>query len=430
MNVSRVPEERSSETAIPRFEDLPVLTVSTTLTDAGEHIIEDCNEQFRDRLDRPESGLVGRPLGELYDSAGVPGESAPADDNWRGAQFDGGDSVSGTDPASDVGSAASQTNGRPSACVERDLIAADGHLVHTLAEAVPRTTVDGSRVFHIDTTRLERREKQVEVLNRLLRHNVRNDLNLLRGYAHTLCDHDDDEIVAAGTVIDRIADRWLGLAEKGREIEQLSTTASRRTVALQDLLTSVQTAVEQNRPEGVVKIDFDGVDPNIAVSEQWYPAIIELCENGIKHATDQAAGDSVTAADDGESTGAASGSISGNDRSAGPAGESKGTSGQSPGANSPTPSPVTVTVTVKPGSRPEWFVIAVADEGPGLPPDERITLQGNSETPLQHGSGLGTWLVRFVVEQFGGRVSVEDYNTGGSVVKLHLPIPDEDDPIR
>lgn len=429
MNVSRVPEERSSETAIPRFEDLPVLTVSTTLTDAGEHIIEDCNEQFRDRLDRPESELVGRPLGELYDSAGVPGEPAPADDNWRGAQFDGGDSVSATDPGSEVGSVAGQTDSQPSACVKRDLIAADGHLVHTLAEAVPRTTADGCRVFHVDTTRLERREKQVKVLNRLLRHNVRNDLNLLRGYAHTLCDHDDEEVVAAGTVIDRIADRWLGLAEKGREIEQLSTTASRRTVALQDLLTSAQTAVEQNRPEGVVEIEFDGVDPNIAVSEQWYPAIVELCENGIKHGTDKAAGDSAAAAGDSEPAGAGSGSAMGDDRPARPAGESTGDR-QSPVSNSPTASPVTVTVTVEPGPRPEWFVIAVADEGPGLPPDERITLQGNSETPLQHGSGLGTWLVRFVAEQFGGRVSVEDCETEGGVVKLHLPVPDEDDPIR
>ena len=422
MNVSRVPEDRSSEMAIPRFEDIPVLTVSTTLTDAGEHIIEDCNEQFRDRLDRPESGLVGRPLEELYDSAGVPGESTPNDDNWRGAQFDGGDSVSETDPASDVGSTASRTNGWASACAERDLIAADGHLVHTLVEAVPRTTADGCRVFHIDTTRLERREKQVEVLNRLLRHNVRNDLNLLRGYAHTLCDHDDEEIVAAGTVIDRIADRWLGLAEKGREIEQLSATASRRTVALQDLLTSAQTAVEQKQPEGVVTVDFDGVDPNVAVSEQWYPAIVELCENGIKHTAHQADDDSTAAADDDGATD--------DGRPASTAGKSGETDEESPGSNPPTESPVTVTVTVKPGCRPEWFVIVVADEGPGLPPDERITLQGNSETPLQHGSGLGTWLVRFVVEQFGGRVSVETHEVRGSVVKLHLPIPDEDDPIR
>jgi len=399
--VSRVPEDRSSEAAVPRFEELPVLTVHTTLVDAGDHVIEDCNQQFRDRLDRSESALVGRPLAELYDSAGVPGGSAPHDDDWRGTQFDGGGSAPAADPTSGGGSAADRTHGPASACAERDLIAADGHLVHTLAETVPRTTGDGYTVFHVDTTRLERREKQVTVLNRLLRHNVRNDLNLLRGYAHTLRDHDDEEIVAAGTVIDRIADRWLGLAEKGREIEQLSTATSRRTVALRDLLVSARTAVERDRSGGTVEVEFDGVDPGLSVSERWYPAIVELCENGIKHAAEGTDGDG-----------------------------SAGTGGPASDPTPPSTSQPTVTVTVTPGSRPEWLVIAVADEGPGIPPDERITLQGNSETPLRHGSGLGTWLVRFVVEQFGGRVSVEEHDAGGSVVELHLPISERGDPSR
>jgi signal transduction histidine kinase len=402
VNVSHAPDERPSEAELPRFESLPVLSVLTACPDGERHVIEDCNERFVDRLDRSRSKVVGRPLVAFYDSAGVPDGSVPSGDDRRGAQFDGGDSVSGerSTPGSGLGavSTATQTHGRASECPERNLIAADGHLVHTLAEVVPRTTADGYKVFHVDTTRLKRREKQVSVLNRLLRHNVRNDLNLLRGYAQTLRDHDDEEVVAAGTVIDRIADRWLGLAEKGREIEQLSTAASRRTVALQDLLTSAQTTVEQDRPEGVIDVNFDGVDPELPVSEQWYPAIVELCENGIKHATPRT--------DDGDTTAA---DVDG------------------PGSMA---TPASVTITVTPGSHSGWLVIAVADDGPGIPPDERITLQGDTETPLRHGSGLGTWLVRFVVEQFGGRISVEEHETGGSVVELHLPLPDEDDSDR
>jgi signal transduction histidine kinase len=402
VNVSHAPDERPSEAELPRFESLPVLSVLTACPDGERHVIEDCNERFVDRLDRSRSKVVGRPLVAFYDSAGVPDGSVPSGDDRRGAQFDGGDSVSGerSTPGSGLGavSTATQTHGRASECPERNLIAADGHLVHTLAEVVPRTTADGYKIFHVDTTRLKRREKQVSVLNRLLRHNVRNDLNLLRGYAQTLRDHDDEEVVAAGTVIDRIADRWLGLAEKGREIEQLSTAASRRTVALQDLLTSAQTTVEQDRPEGVIDVNFDGVDPELPVSEQWYPAIVELCENGIKHATPRT--------DDGDTTAA---DVDG------------------PGSMA---TPASVTITVTPGSHSGWLVIAVADDGPGIPPDERITLQGDTETPLRHGSGLGTWLVRFVVEQFGGRISVEEHETGGSVVELHLPLPDEDDSDR
>jgi len=425
VNVSHVPDERSSEAELPRFESLPVLSVLTARTDGERHVIEECNERFVDRLDRSRSEVVGRPLAAFYDSAGVPDGPVPSGDDRREAQFDGGDSVSAERSTPGSASTADRTRGQTSACPERDLIAADGHLVHTLAEVIPRTTADGYRVFHVDTTRLKRREKQVSVLNRLLRHSVRNDLNLLRGYAHTLRDHDDEEIVAAGTVIDRIADRWLGLAEKGREIEQLSTTASRRTVALQDLLTSAQTAVEQGCSAGVVDIEFAGVDPDLPVSEQWYPAIVELCENGIKHATPRTDDSGATAADvDGPGTGSAAGDGSAA-RSTADSPETDRRSLESSATSS-----TTVTVTVKSGPHPGWLVIAIADEGPGIPPDEQITLQGDTETPLRHGSGLGTWLVRFVVEQFGGRVSVEDHETGGSVVELHLPIPDADGPSR
>ena len=207
-------------------------------------------------------------------------------------------------------------------------------------------------------------------------------------------------------MIDRIADRWLGLAEKGREIERLSTTASQGTVTLRDLFASTRVTVEEDCPDAVVAVDFDGVDPELPVSERWYPAIVELCENGVKHA----AGDGSTAAGDAGAARSAADSVR--------------TGGGSPESTSSTTASVTVTVTS--GSRPGWLVIAVADEGPGIPPDERTTLEGDTETPLRHGSGLGTWLVRFVVEQFGGWAGVEDREAGGSVVELHLPVPDEE----
>jgi len=113
------------------------------------------------------------------------------------------------------------------------------------------------------------------------------------------------------------------------------------------------------------------------VSERWYAAVLELCENGIKHAA---------ARQDG------------------------------------TASEAVVAVTVEPADRPGWLAIDVADEGPGIPPEERATLVGDAETPLRHGSGLGVWLVRFVVEQFGGHVAVRERDPAGSVVELTVPV--------
>lgn len=376
--MSRRPDEEPPHPELPRFEHLPVLTAYTVRNGEGTHVIDDYTDRFGARLGRSRSALVGRPLERLYDAGDVP-EPSGTGDGHREPVSDGGDSVSTggstsgfglPEVATDVDASAVEQ----SAAVERDLVAADGHLVHTLAESVPREDCDGYAVVHVDATRRERREEQVGALNRLLRHNVRNDLNLLRGYAGTLRDHDDESVAEAAAVIDRIADRWLGLAETGREIEQLSANTSPETVAIGDLLSTARTTVEREYPAGRIDVEFDGVRPDREVSEQWYAAVAELCENGVKHAgSDRADADAV------------------------------------------------VSVTVGPADRPGWVVVAVADEGPGIPLEERATLRGDAETPLRHASGLGMWLVRFVVEQFDGRVAVRDRDPTGSVVELTVP---------
>ena len=372
--MSRKPDAEPREPASPRFDHLPVLTAYTARDREGTHVIDACNDRFRSRLGWDRSAVLGRPLDRLYNDAGVP-EPATAGADGGEPRSDGGDSVpaAGSTSHLDPGERP-ESDGVPrqSAAVERDLVAADGHLVHTVAESVPRRDRDGYVVCHVDVTRRERRERQVAALNRLLRHNVRNDLNLLRGHARTLRDHDDEAVVTAGRVIDRIADRWLGLAETGREIDHLSAGAAARTVAVDDLLSAVRAAVERGDAGGRIETAIRGVDPDAAVSEQWYAPVVELCENGLKHAT---------AAD----------------------------------------RPV-VAVTVDSADRPGWIAVAVADEGPGLPAAERVALNGGDETPLRHGSGLGLWLVRFVVEQFGGRVAVADRDPTGTVVTLTVPV--------
>lgn len=376
--MSRIPEQATSEPF--SFDHLPILTAYTVRDGDGTHVIDDCTDRFRERLGRCRSGLVGRPLEQFYETDGVP-EPPAHDGRGRTPRSDGGDSVpaggsmSGLGPA--VASAVDGGDGWQPAAAERALVAADGRLVNTVAESIPRKACDGYVVVHVDVTRRRRREKQVVALNRLLRHNVRNDLNLLRGYVRTLRDHGDEAVLAAADVIGRIADRWLGLAETGRKLDRLSRNVSPQTVAVSNLGSAVRAAVERDGPEGTVAVEFDGVAPDREVSEQWYAPLVELCENGIKHAA---------AEQDGSA--------------AGPA----------------------VTVTVSSTDRPGWIAVAVADEGPGIPAEERATLLGDAETPLRHGSGLGLWLVRFVVEQFGGRVAVRDRDPVGSVVELTVPV--------
>ncbi|WP_214474798.1 sensor histidine kinase [Mesorhizobium sp. dw_380] len=70
-------------------------------------------------------------------------------------------------------------------------------------------------------------------------------------------------------------------------------------------------------------------------------------------------------------------------------------------------------------------VLTVADDGPGIPVDERdhvferfYRIAGSAE----EGSGLGLAIVREVVENAGGRVTLRDGAAGGLTVEVRLPL--------
>lgn len=63
----------------------------------------------------------------------------------------------------------------------------------------------------------------------------------------------------------------------------------------------------------------------------------------------------------------------------------------------------------------------VVDNGPGIPPDEVAVLDRAEETSLEHGTGLGLWLVYWTVVQSDGTVTVRDDDPRGTVVRVTLP---------
>jgi hypothetical protein len=77
--------------------------------------------------------------------------------------------------------------------------------------------------------------------------------------------------------------------------------------------------------------------------------------------------------------------------------------------------------------------VAVADNGPGVPDDERKTIfekfrQGGSVlTDKPHGTGLGLPISRQIIEYFGGSLWVESDPSGGATFIFTLPVFGEDD---
>ena len=213
----------------------------------------------------------------------------------------------------------------------------------------------------------QQRRQHLVVMQRILRHNMRNDLTKLRGWAQVLCEETDPDarVEHLGT-IERTLDRWAALVEKVAEIRQaLSNEAGRTTQHLDPLLEGAVTPVREAHPDATISVDTSDTG-SVQVPARLRNAVEELADNAAKSAPD-------------------------------------------------------ATVDIE-GSRPreEWIEIRVADDGLGLPEAEATVLETGEETPLTHGQGLGLWMVRMIVTQAGGDVSAE-VTADGTEVCLRVP---------
>ncbi len=84
--------------------------------------------------------------------------------------------------------------------------------------------------------------------------------------------------------------------------------------------------------------------------------------------------------------------------------------------------PAGATVYVRTRIEPEWVYIDVDDEGPGIPEDlsERVFEPFFTTKPDGQGTGLGLSVSRQIVERFGGALSYEPRETGGSRFSVAL----------
>jgi PAS domain S-box-containing protein len=207
-----------------------------------------------------------------------------------------------------------------------------------------------------DEAKLTRQANLATVLNRVLRHNLRNDLAVIRGHTQLMADVLDES--KSGEVALRKIDSLIALGQKARKLEQvIGETSDRHPTDIGALVDYVVETVQQSHPAARISVDCDD-EVSVAVLESFERAIMELVENAAKH-----------------------------------------------GGAQPT-----VTVSVE--SRPDSLELYVADDGPGLSEQERAVLREGAETPLVHGSGLGLWLVHWIVDSHDGSVDATVTETG------------------
>lgn len=69
----------------------------------------------------------------------------------------------------------------------------------------------------------------------------------------------------------------------------------------------------------------------------------------------------------------------------------------------------------------KYIELCIRDNGPGIPKSELDIITKNKKiTELTHGSGLGLWLTKWITEKYRGEISVDNKNCCGSNVRLKL----------
>ena len=234
---------------------------------------------------------------------------------------------------------------------------------------------DGPRVVGIgrDISARKERKRQLKTLEQWLRHNIRNDVNVIRGTAENLREGRIEDVDAGIDRIEAYADHLLEQADRERRVVEILTDPA-DPVAI-DLCALVERRVAVLRERfPAADIDLTRTDPVVvAALPDLTAAVDELVENAVEYA------------DDGTPT-------------------------------------VRIAV-VDEGAR---GLVHVADDGPGIPDIERHTLTLDHEIDqLHHGSGLGLLFVYWVTRLSDGDITVEG-DDDGSTVTLAFPKAGQD----
>lgn len=226
--------------------------------------------------------------------------------------------------------------------------------------------------FYIDVTDQKQRQERLQVLSRVLRHDIRNKLNVITGCASVCRDYitaeDCNELL---DFIDQSADDLLSKSQQIRHVEEMvAGQAERQSMDLVATTRDAFDTLEEQYPK--CEFELSAESPiNVRGMKPLRIAVTEIIENAAKH----------------------------ND-SASPR----------------------VEVSIVEGLDEKYASLRVADNGPGIPPEEYKVLTGERDrSPTYHSTGLGLWTVNWIVTRIGGSIHFTANSPRGSIVTLRLP---------
>ena len=165
---------------------------------------------------------------------------------------------------------------------------ADGTPFWNKLTIAPVTGADTEDVKHYvgiqeDVTVKKRRDRLIGVLNRVLRHNLRNDMNTIIGFADTITERTNDEPAQLAQRISEKGTELSALSEKAQDLQSVMRNAG--GIAPRDVLTDVEAVVTELRTE-FPEIEFrikTASSEDVVASEDLRLALRELRANAAQH---------------------------------------------------------------------------------------------------------------------------------------------------
>jgi PAS domain S-box-containing protein len=226
---------------------------------------------------------------------------------------------------------------------------------------------------------LARARDQLRALNRVLRHDIRNDMQIVLGLADLLADHVDEDGRDYLDTITETGDHVVELTRSARHLARTVAGDAELPLEPVGLPETLREELDRRRAafaDATFVVDGDVPDVDVRANDLLSSVFRNLLNNAVQHS----------------------------DRDA------------------PT---VTVSADLLRGDH--RVRVRIADDGPGIPDRLAGDVFTKGEKGLESaGTGLGLYLVESLVEEYGGRVWTEDNDPRGTVVVVELPIAETD----
>jgi methyl-accepting chemotaxis protein len=224
-------------------------------------------------------------------------------------------------------------------------------------------------------TALEERSSMVAVLNRILRHNVRNDVNLIAGHAANIRRRETDgEFREELQTIEETALDLAKISDRTQRINQLLTEDPTATTELRlsECLDEPLRDAARATPNATISLHRGDTENVTIEAPSTFPIAVA---DVVEQIADSSRGD------------------------------------------------VNIDITLTRGqatdgqeSRP--VVLVIDDDGDGLPDVDIDAIETDEETPLRHATGLSLWCLKWAVKRAGGTL---DANPGDATLEIQIP---------